>query len=106
MDNKKALCELRDNAQFLALFKGNEARKYIIYVADLYNTIKQDLERLETLKTENKKFKKVIEILKDKLELDLDYEYHAHSYTLETKYSTNYINDQEYELINEVLGNA
>jgi stress response protein YsnF len=58
MNSKEALEQLRDKAQLLALFMGKDAGDHLVNVDTLYNTIKQDLERLEALEKENIELKK------------------------------------------------
>ena len=49
MTSKEALEQLRDKAQLLALIEGEKAYQFLDLIDNLYNTIKQDLERLEAI---------------------------------------------------------
>jgi CRISPR/Cas system-associated endonuclease/helicase Cas3 len=86
MTSKEALEQLRDKAQLLALFMGKDAGDYLVNVDTLYNTSKQDLERLERLQQElkvceyfernliqeNEKLKKAIEEILEYAKCELD----------------------------------
>ena len=80
---------------------GAKSGHFIEVFGDDFNTIKQELERL-------KKLEEAIEILKDKIELPLENDFDVvnkddiHLYRLRTKCL---INEKEYEILKEVLGN-
>jgi predicted RNase H-like nuclease (RuvC/YqgF family) len=94
-----------------------------------YNTIKQDLERLEQLEKENqelkdkgkelvkdfhkaidilKKYKKAIDILKDRLTIEFDDKYNEINFEVSGSTEIDYVylpfdDKQEYELLKEIL---
>jgi hypothetical protein len=96
-----------------------------------YNTIKQDLERLEQLEKENqelkdkgkelvkdfhkainiaKKYKKAIDILKDRLTIEFDDKYNEINFKVYACKEIDYVyfsldDKQQYELLKEVLKN-
>lgn len=77
------------------------------YLYEIVNHKEVD-EWLEPIENEIKKLKQAIDILKDKIELPLENDFDVvnkddvHLYRLRTKCL---INEEEYELLKEVLGN-
>ena len=83
---------------------------------NMHRNILQDLDRLEELEKENAKLKKAIEILKNKLKLNVEETFFPPAYNDMSDYGeydwflnvfNEFINlqDYEYELLKEVLGN-
>ena len=122
MNSKEALERLLKIAY---VEPGPTKEKFITYAretehnktcSDLYNAIKQDLERLEkfahenaslhteieSLQSENAKLKKVIEILKDKLYIEFWNPSYIKYYLIDTG-CYKLLTQQEYDLLKEYL---
>lgn len=94
MMTSKKLKELKN--KYLSIFENK--RSDVIYMIDTFIEVIENKEKLE----------KAIDILKSKIELPLENDFDVvnkddiHLYRLRTKYL---INEEEYKLLKEVLGN-
>lgn len=122
----EALEELKDEIIPDFALDYEEQEDYNDWIEGLYQTIKQDLDRLEELEkeyerldrdhhsiyldccdleTENQKLKKAIDVLKDSLHLKVDfYEYdYYYKFVVAVADLYEHISSEEFELLKDVL---